>query len=145
MSNPLTRVGAPPPLHIDITYPSPATTRIAPAGEIDLATAPDLLDTLLNLLHTRHPAVLDVDLTDVSFLACAGVSVLACVRNAAARAGCQLRISNPQPMVRMVLELTWMPSDATAAPLAEASRPRHPARREAAATTMTPTPEAVAA
>jgi hypothetical protein len=75
MSSPYPRVSASPLLHIDITRPSPATTRIALAGEVDLTTAPDLLDRLLSVLHTEQPAVLDVDLTDVSFLGCAGVAL----------------------------------------------------------------------
>jgi anti-anti-sigma factor len=149
MSNPYPRVSASPPLHIDITRPSPATIRIALAGEVDLVTAPDLLDTLLSALHTEHPAVLDVDLTDVSFLACAGVGALACVRGAAVRAGCQLRLIRPQPIVRMVLELTGMLGDVTApttTSLAEASRPGYPAQPQAAAaTTMIPTAEAMLA
>ena len=148
MSSPYPRVSASPLLHIDITRPSPATTRIALAGEVDLTTAPDLLDRLLSVLHTEQPAVLDVDLTDVSFLGCAGVGALACVRDAAVRAGCQLRIIRPQPIVRLVLDLTGMLSDVTApttAPSAEASRPGSRARPGAAATTMAPRPEAMLA
>jgi anti-sigma B factor antagonist len=145
MSNPYPRVSASSPLHVDITLPAPATIRIALAGEVDLATAPDLLDRLLSVLHAEHPAVLEVDLTDVSFLACAGVGAPACVRSAAVRAGCQLRIVHPQPIVRMVLELTGMLADmtvATTASLAEESRPGSRAQLRAA---MTPAPAAMLA
>jgi anti-anti-sigma factor len=148
MSNPYPRVSASPPLHVDITRPSPATIRIALAGEVDLTTAPDLLDRLLNVLHAEQPAVLDVDLTDVSFLACAGVGALACVRSAAVQAGCQLRIVHPQPIVRLVLELTGMLDHVTApttAPAsAEESRPGFRAQSRAAAA-MTPAPAAMLA
>ncbi len=128
MSAPHSRASASPPLRIGITRPAPATIRIAVAGELDLATAPDLLDRMLNVLHAQHPAVLDVDLSDVSFLACAGVGALACIRNAATQVGCQLQISHPQPMIRMVLELTGMlpgvPAATVATSSAEAARPR---------------------
>ena len=128
MSDLLSRVSASPPLRIGITRPAPATIRIAVAGEVDYATAPDLLDTMLNVLHAQHPAVLDVDLTDVSFLAGAGVGALACIRNAASQVGCQLRISHPQPMIRMVLELTGIlpgvPALTVTTSAAEAAQPR---------------------
>jgi anti-sigma B factor antagonist len=148
VSDPYPRMSASPLLHVDITRPAPATIRIALAGEVDLATARDLSDRLLSVLHAEHPAVLEVDLIDVSFLACAGVGALACVRSAAVRAGCQLRLIRPQPIVGMVLELTGMLADLTAPNTtspAEASWAGYPAQPQTAATTMTPTPEAMLA
>ena len=144
MSNPYPRVSASPPLRIDITCPAPATIRVALAGEVDLATAPDLLDRLLSVLHVQHPALLEVDLTDVSFFGCAAVNALSCVRSAAVRAGCRLRIVHPQPFVRMVLEVTGILADVTAAPPAEESRPVFPAQPRAADAT-TPASAAVLA
>jgi anti-sigma B factor antagonist len=135
MSNPYPRVNASPQLHIDITRPAAATIRVALTGEVDLATTPDLLDRMLSVLHLQHPALLEVDLTDVSFFGCAGVNTLSCVRSAAVRAGCQLRIVHPQPFVRIVLEMTGILADVTAAPPAEESR-RGP--RAAAPTTPAP-------
>jgi hypothetical protein len=39
---------------------------------------------------------------------CTGLTVLVVARDAALRTGCQLRITNPQPIVRRVLELTGL-------------------------------------
>ncbi|WP_412102901.1 STAS domain-containing protein [Plantactinospora sp. KLBMP9567] len=96
------------PLPIDTSHPQPATARLGVAGEIDLATAPVLRDKLLTLLRDQTPAVLVVDLAGVAFLDCAGIGALVGVRNAAGEAGCELRVTDPQPFVRRVLEVTGL-------------------------------------
>jgi anti-anti-sigma factor len=95
-------------LHIDTSWPSPSTALVAVVGEVDLATAPILRDRLLGVLRKQAPAVLDVDLAGVTFLDCTGISALVAVRNAARRAGRQMRVSRPQPIVRRVLEVTGL-------------------------------------
>lgn len=45
------------------------------AGEVDLVTAPQLGDSINNAM-SEQPATLVVDLTDVDFLASAGMAVL---------------------------------------------------------------------
>lgn len=95
-------------LHIDKSRPSPAEARVAVVGEVDLATAPALRDTLLRALQERDPAVLEVDLTGITFLDCTGVGALVAVRNTAVHNGCRLRVTNPQPIVRLVLKLTGL-------------------------------------
>ncbi|MEH1128439.1 STAS domain-containing protein [Micromonospora sp. CPCC 206061] len=95
-------------LHIGISYPSPATARVAVVGEVDLATTPLLRERLLRMLRDERPDLLDVDLTGVTFLDCTGLGVLVAVRSAAVQAGCQMRVSHPQPIVRRVLEVTGL-------------------------------------
>ncbi|HEU4421123.1 MAG TPA: STAS domain-containing protein [Pilimelia sp.] len=95
-------------LHIDTSWPSPATARVAVVGEVDLATAYLLRDRLLGVLREQAPAVLDVDLAGVTFLDCTGISALVAVRNAAVHAGRQMRVSHPQPIVRRVLDVTGL-------------------------------------
>jgi anti-anti-sigma factor len=95
-------------LHIDTSYPSPGTARVAVAGEVDLATTPVLRERLLRVLRDQRPDLLDVDLAGVTFLDCTGLGVLVAVRNAAIRAGRQMRVSHPQPIVRQVLEVTGL-------------------------------------
>jgi anti-anti-sigma factor len=94
------------PLHLDTSWPS--TTRVSVAGEVDLATAPMLRDRLLTALRDQSPEVLVVDLAGVRLLDCSGIGALIGVRNAALQAGCQLRITDPQPIVRRVLEVTGL-------------------------------------
>jgi anti-anti-sigma factor len=95
-------------LSIDTRCPSPGTARVAVTGEIDLSTAGVLRTKLLNVLSALHPHRIEVDLAGVTFLDCSGVTVLIVAGNAAARTGCQLRITNPQPIVRRVLDLTGL-------------------------------------
>lgn len=95
-------------LHIDTSYPSAVTARVAVAGEIDLATAPVLRERLLRVLRDQRPDLLDVDLAGVTFLDCTGLGALVAIRNAAIQAGRQMRVSHPQPTVRRVLEVTGL-------------------------------------
>jgi anti-anti-sigma factor len=108
MSTKLSPVAVLAQLRIDTSYPSPATARAAVTGEVDLATATTLRDRLFDVLDGQNPSVLDVDLAGVTFMDCTGLGVLVAVRRAAARTGCQLRVTNPQPIVRRVLEVTGL-------------------------------------
>jgi len=95
-------------LRIETNCSSPVTVRVAAIGEIDLATAHVLHEELLSALHAQAPELLDVDLAGVTFMDCIGLGVLVAVRAAAAQTGCRLRVVNPQPIVRRVLEMTGL-------------------------------------
>jgi anti-anti-sigma factor len=101
-------VTPPAQLRIDTSCPSPGTVRIAVIGEIDLSTTDMLRAGLLNALSAQRPLRIEVDLARVTFMDCAGLTVLLVAGNVAARTGCQLRITNPQPIVRRVLDLTGL-------------------------------------
>ncbi|MEU7905696.1 STAS domain-containing protein [Actinoplanes sp. NPDC049118] len=109
--------------HIDTSCPSPGTIRVAVAGEIDLSTADVLRAGLLRTLTRHVPHRIEVDLAGITFLDCSGITALIVVAEAAARIGCQLRITNPQPNVRRILDLTGLLDAVTARfdemPLAE--------------------------
>jgi len=65
----------------------------------------------------------------VTFLDCAGIGALVGVHNAAVHAGCQMRVSHPQPFVRRVLDLTGLLDVFTAAtvePSPPLAAPEHP-------------------
>jgi anti-anti-sigma factor len=109
-------------LRIDTTYPSPDTARAAVVGEVDLATAPEVRDRLLNVLRKYPPATLLVDLSGVTFLDCTGLGALIAVRNAAVRVDCHLRVTSPPPIVYRMLDLTGLLSVLTAPP----GQPRRP-------------------
>jgi anti-anti-sigma factor len=77
-------------------------------GEIDLSNSDVLRVRLLNVLFALHPYRIEVDLAGVTFLDCSGLTVLVTLGKAAARTGCRLWITNPQPIVRRVLDLTGL-------------------------------------
>jgi anti-anti-sigma factor len=101
---------------------------------------------LLRVLQEQTRVVLDVDLAEVSFLDCAGLSALVAVRNAAVHAGAQIRISHAQPIVRRVLDLTGLLAAFTAPidqPLPQPTGSRH--LRGIGPCPMTVTPSSVMA
>lgn len=75
------------------------------AGEVDLATAPQLSTRLQELISPDHP-VLILRLNQVSFLDSVGISVLVDAHNRARRTGTELRLAAPHPIVAKVLQLT---------------------------------------
>ncbi|GAA4698586.1 STAS domain-containing protein [Phytohabitans rumicis] len=127
MSAPFSPLATLAPLYVETSIPSPATARVAVAGEVDLATAAALRERLLRVLHGHSLNLLDVNLAGVTFMDCTGIGALIGVRNAAARAGCQVRVTDPQPIVRRVLEATGLLGVFTA-PIEQPQR--RPARSE---------------
>lgn len=71
---PIIGVGSDPGLHVTSRRLPPAVV-VAAAGEIDLATADDLA-VVVRAAIKRRPGTVVIDLTDVQFLASAGLSVL---------------------------------------------------------------------
>ena len=101
-------VTAPMQLRIDTSNTNPGTIRVAVAGEIDLSNSDVLRGGLLGILSAQRPHRIEVDLARVMFMDCRGLTALILVREAAARSGCRLRITNLQPVVRRVLDLTGL-------------------------------------
>lgn len=75
------------------------------AGEVDLATAPRLRQTILDLLAEDPPREIRVDLTEVSLLDSTGVFVLIDTYKRAKTRGVSLSVEHPQQIVRRVLEI----------------------------------------
>jgi len=94
-------------------------------GELDLYSAPQLRDELLRAVR-RHGPRLCLDLGDVTFLDCAGVSVLLAARRRARLQDGWIRISHASPRARRTLTLLGLqqafqlgtPALPTAAPAA---------------------------
>ena len=80
--------------------------RLAVAGEIDLATADALFDTVRTVLATAHPAEVIVDLAEVTLCDSVGVDALMRARDAATAQAVDLVVINPQGIVRRVLDVT---------------------------------------
>lgn len=98
---------APPPsgyLTIEIQRTGPAASVIL-NGELDLGSAHLVSDALLKLeAESADPLV--VDMSDIRFLDCSGLSVLLGAYNRALRDERRLSIVNVQPAVRKIFTLT---------------------------------------
>lgn len=84
--------------------------RVHPIGEIDLYTASVLREALADADRRRVANVL-VDLSQVSFLALAGVRVLQDAGERRAAANLRLVVVAPTPPVQRVLSFTDAPSE----------------------------------
>lgn len=106
MSSTPSSATAPAQLRVEATYPSPGTIRVVVAGEVDLATAQALHDALHDALSAGSPEVLDIDLAGLTFIDCTGLGVLIEAKRVAAGRGCRVRLANPRPVVRRLLEMS---------------------------------------
>lgn len=86
--------------------PDGSTAVVAPVGELDLATAPELRDALLRAALDRSLTV--IDLAQVTFLDSVGMAVLAAAARRARAAGGGVRVVNASGRARTVLQLTGM-------------------------------------
>jgi anti-sigma B factor antagonist len=89
-------------LSLDVRRDGDSITVLA-EGEIDKATAPLLRDCLTEL---RGDVVLD--LTALEFLDSTGLGVLISANRSLAETGGTLRVRDPQPQVRRVLDITGL-------------------------------------
>ena len=80
--------------------------RVRVAGEVDLATAGEFRDGLNSALDGLTGTVVEVDLDEVRFLDSSGILVLLNAHARAAGQDCPLVVTNPQPGVLRVLEIT---------------------------------------
>ena len=93
-------------LCVDVV-PDGAGATVVLAGEIDLATAPEL-QARLEVLIDATTGDVALDVARVTFLDSTGLHVIA-LAHQRLRDGCrQLRVSNPATRVRRVLELSGM-------------------------------------
>lgn len=104
---------------LDVTIkPGPI---VAVSGEIDIQSGPQLRDQLLGIIR-RHGTRLALDLSGVTFIDCAGISVLLATRRRAQLEGGSLRVLRASPYVRRIFALTHL--DAVLIPEKEAEPPR---------------------
>jgi anti-sigma B factor antagonist len=87
---------------------------VCPVGELDLATGP-VLERVLESLVGGPPAI-ELDLTGITFVDCAGLCPIRQARRRASRSFTQVRLSEAQPKVQRVLQLAGLdePSAAVA-------------------------------
>jgi anti-sigma B factor antagonist len=84
--------------------PDNSVAIVAVAGEVDLATVPELRSTLSRVIASPHQEVV-VDLAAVDFMDASGVGALVGAAAEAARRGVRFRLDAPSPSVARVLDL----------------------------------------
>ena len=89
--------------------------RLEVDGELDLATAPALLDRVRAAVAGHPPAVV-LDLADVTFCDSSGINALIDAQAYATRSGIPLRVVNAQRATRRALEVTGVLSLLTGRP-----------------------------
>jgi anti-anti-sigma factor len=89
-------------LRVDIRLGVPVVAEIS--GDVDIATAPWLRDTLLLAIQRFGPAI-SVDLQGVTFLDCAGVNALLATAHRARLEGGQVRVTRSSAPAWRVITL----------------------------------------
>ena len=89
------------------------TVLVRPVGELDLATAP-LLERVLETLVGAPPAI-ELDLTGLTFVDCAGFRPIRQVLNRASASFTRVRMCGASPQVQRVLRLTGLDGELAAA------------------------------
>ncbi|GAA2850981.1 anti-sigma-B factor antagonist [Actinoplanes cyaneus] len=89
---------------------------IVPEGDIDADSAGALRQVLRQAVETPGFTVLEVDLGRVSFLDSTGLGVFVAARKAAQSRNHTFRLTNPGPMVRMLLQVTNLEETLTGEP-----------------------------
>jgi anti-sigma B factor antagonist len=83
------------------------TTTVAVAGELDIATADQLLAHAQNALDLA-PRRLILDMSGVTFIAAAGIGVLVVVAGSAAVCGAEFLLGEVSPAVTRLLKIAGM-------------------------------------
>jgi anti-anti-sigma factor len=102
-----------PPFSVDVAW-SRNTATVSISGEVDLATAAELDECLVDVV-TKRPDHLVVDLAQLRFIDCSGAAVLGRARAALLSAGGTMALLSPTRLVRLVLRLTELESSCQAA------------------------------
>ena len=80
--------------------------RIAPTGELDLATVPQLKARLHDSIHNRPATVLD--LSGLSFMDSSGIALLVASIGHARQNNHEFYVRDPSPTVRRTLQLSGL-------------------------------------
>jgi anti-anti-sigma factor len=94
-------------LDVDLVRAGSLAT-LAARGDLDMATAPTLVEAAERVLGDQPAGELIVDLAGVGFCDSAGINALIHLRKRADQAGWLIRVARPQAPVRRVLELTGL-------------------------------------
>jgi anti-anti-sigma factor len=90
-----------------VVYNDDGTAAVSPSGELDLHTAPRLADRVRTLFAEGRRRV-TLDLGALSFIDSAGLGSLVIMHKQAALGGVEFVVTNPQPQVLEVMEISGL-------------------------------------
>lgn len=93
--------------------------RISFSGEIDLSSSDAVQAAVYDALRSHQPRHLEVDLAEVRFMDSSGIHALLRCRTQAIKARCQLVVTNAQPIVYRVLEISGVVAVLSITPVRE--------------------------
>ena len=96
------------------------TVTLAPAGEIDVSTAPQMRELLVDAIASGHPVV--VDLGAVTFIDSTGIGVFVMAHKRLDANGSMMVLCAPTEQVRALLEITGLDAVMACADTREAAR-----------------------
>lgn len=96
------------PDHLDIRVEDTSDCLVVKlAGEVDVAAAPRLRETLLRLLHRTDLAVV-IDLSELDFIDSTGLSALIAGARRATALGRDYALAAPRPRIKRVFDVTGL-------------------------------------
>jgi anti-anti-sigma factor len=95
------------------------TITVAPQGDLGLETVAVMRELLKQVIETTPDGRIDIDMQAVTFLDSSGLGMLVAAQRAAAAKGTTLKLEQPGPMIRMVLEVSGLDQTLLASPVAD--------------------------
>ncbi|MGH3600829.1 MAG: STAS domain-containing protein [Pseudonocardiaceae bacterium] len=83
------------------------TATVSVHGEVDIATAPTLWEGLVEAIATS-PSRLVIDLTDMGFIDCSGLGVIARTAQRIPAAACRIVLRSPNRLAHMMIEFAGL-------------------------------------
>jgi anti-anti-sigma factor len=97
-----------PSLLVDLHCSDTEPPRMFVFGEVDALTAGQLQQAVVEVLRQQRPNGIEMDLHGVAFLDAAGIRALLLCQADARQVDCQITLTNPQPVVYRVLQITGL-------------------------------------
>jgi anti-anti-sigma factor len=116
--------GDQPSLLVDLHCSDTEPPRMFVFGEVDALSAGHLHKAVVDVLRDQRPRRIEMDLHGVSFLDSAGIHALVRCQADAQRVDCQITLTNPQPVVYRVLQITGLLEHFGLTQLPPADQPR---------------------
>jgi anti-anti-sigma factor len=86
------------------------TIIVAPEGDIGVETTATMREVLRQVVDSLDSGRIDVDMRAVTFLDSTGLGMFVAAHRAATTKGIDLKLSEPGPVIRMVLEISALHS-----------------------------------